>query len=248
MGSSFLVLDTETIPDVRAYARILHLPVTTPPAEVVAAWEAAKRPFKPLLQQIVAVACAWISDTGALQRIGALTGDEAQMVADFFGLVAAQHPILVGWNTSGYDLPVLATRAAVHGLAIGSFYPWGYTKRYAEDVHKDLMDLQTHFQSRLALKLDEAAALFGVPGKLDLNGAGVWDTWCAGDEDHIRRYCCTDVLTTAWVFARLAPTRGWWTPTQAATFEASARAWLAQHSAAPWPAFRAALAELEEGS
>jgi predicted PolB exonuclease-like 3'-5' exonuclease len=234
-----LIFDCETVPDWDAYARILGMAVTDGPSALAQAWAAAERPFKPALQQVVALAIAWIADDGTLQRLRALDGDEATMIQQWFHAVAHTHPVIAGWNTSGFDVPVLLTRALIHQIPVGDFYtvgqPYdGYLKRYSDRHHRDLMDLQAHFGATSRLSLDEMAALLGIPGKLDTHGNDVLSLYTAGDPDRIAAYCAHDVLTTAWVYARMAVHRGWWTGAQGDQFATSARAWVTTQPDPHW--------------
>ena len=87
--------------------------------------------------------------------------------------------------------------------------------------------------------MDEAAALFGIPGKLDTTGADVLVLYEAGEMAAIHVYCQHDVLTTAWIYARMAISRGWWSPAQANQWEASVPAFLDHHQGTHWDTFRA---------
>lgn len=241
-----LVFDLETIPNAPVYARLLGLPPETPLPALQAAWEQSGRPFKAELQQIVSCAAAWIADDGTLQRLTTLgPASEQEAVTQFFATVRQHHPILVGWNTSGFDLPVLLTRALVYGVEVGDFYRYhvpydGYLKRYSDKDHRDLMDLQAFFRATTPLSLDEMAGLLGIPGKLGTDGSQVLDLFQAGDLDAIHAYCQHDVLTTAWIYRYLAVHRGWWTPDHGARFDASAQAFLAAQTGTHWDVWRAA--------
>jgi len=223
-----LVFDCETIPNSTAYAVRLNLPETTPLSALETAWLNANLPFKPELQRIVSLAVAWIADDGTLQRLRTLGPDEPDALREFFHAMTL-HPVLTGWNTSGFDLPVLLTRALVHHISVGEFYTHGdYLKRYVDRSHRDLMDLQSHYGATARLSLDEMAAVLGIPGKLTTHGNEVSTLYQAGDLATIHAYCQHDVLTTAWVYARIAEHRGWWTSEMRHQFEISAQAWVLQ--------------------
>ena len=238
MGAGVLVFDIETVPDRRAYARLLDQPQELPASKLKAAWAEAGFPFKPALESVVAVACAFIDQNGRFAGVASL-GDpasgEADLVRSFFQVVAARRPRLVGWNSSAFDLPVLMTRALVHRIPAPAFYrhgqPYhGYLRRYDDESHVDLMDQLSLYHATAPLKLDEAAALFGIPGKLGTEGDDVAGLLDAGDLFRIRRYCECDVLTTALVYGRYAVHRGFWEEAQGPEFEASMEAFLAGSS------------------
>jgi predicted PolB exonuclease-like 3'-5' exonuclease len=48
----------------------------------------------------------------------------------------------------------------------------------------------------------------GLPGKLGMDGAGVWDAYQAGKVAEIRNYCETDVVNTYLIFLRFQLMRG----------------------------------------
>ena len=243
-----LVFDCETIPDLAVYARLLHLPPGLALHEYEAAWQSAEKPFKAELQQIVSLAVAWIAENGALQKIATLGPDESTALQQFFQTLMQHHPILVGWNTSGFDLPVILTRALVHHVDVGDFFqhglPYnGYLKRYADKDHRDLMDLQSFYRAAMPLSLDEMATLLGIPGKLDTAGSQVSALYEAGDHQRIHDYCQHDVLTAAWVYRYMAVQRGWWKVEDGQRFDESAQRFLQAHAGTHWDGFRTAQTE-----
>ncbi|WP_053958018.1 3'-5' exonuclease [Sulfobacillus thermosulfidooxidans] len=222
---TILVFDCETIPDPRCGAT-----------------ETDTSGLKPGCQQIVALAAAWIDEGGSLQRLAALgtvESPEAELVQQFFQIVETYHPRLVGWNSSGFDLPVLVYRAMVHHVVAPKFYTWGapyqgYRKRFDEDSHLDLMDVLSFYGASTRMKLDEMARILGIPGKQELDGSQVAYAEAAGQRAAIRQYCVSDVLTTALIYGRYAAHRGWWTADQYHGFVASVDTWLAQQPEAYW--------------
>lgn len=236
------IFDTETIPDRAAYARILHMPPSSSLTDVIQEWESAQRPFKAGLQQLVSLAAAWISDDGIIQRLDTLGSPddyEISALRTFFDAIQTHHPVLAGWNTSGYDLPVLLTRALKHHIPVGDYYTYhapydGYTKRYSVKDHRDIMDLASFYRATAPLKLDEAAALLDIPGKLDTAGDQVTDLYTTGQLETIHAYCQHDVLTTAAVYAAMALHRGWWTAQVFATFTDSLTEFLEIHAGTHW--------------
>jgi predicted PolB exonuclease-like 3'-5' exonuclease len=74
----------------------------------------------------------------------------------------------------------------------------------------DLMDLLGLYQGRVPL--DEFAQMLGLPGKIGLHGAAVWDAFCAGEIEAIRRYCEAVVANTYLVFLRFQLMRGVFEP------------------------------------
>jgi len=109
---------------------------------------------------------------------------------------------LVSYNGRGFDVPVVKVRALKHGVPLPWLFMAGdkwsnYGSRYDVTWHMDLADAMTDFgAARAMVKLDEACALVGAPGKLDLDGSWVADLDAAGELGKVRDYCETDVLNT----------------------------------------------------
>jgi predicted PolB exonuclease-like 3'-5' exonuclease len=70
------------------------------------------------------------------------------------------------------------------------------------------MDVLAKFNGRANAPLDQLAKLCGFPGKLDMDGGQVWQAWHAGDRDHVRNYCETDVVNTWLVYCRYRLIKG----------------------------------------
>ena len=118
-----------------------------------------------------------------------LEGEEADIIQRFYDGIEKFVPQLVSWNGGGFDLPVLNYRALIHGVAAPMFWETGdenrdfrynnYVSRY-HARHIDLMDVLAMYQPRNNAPLDEVAQLAGLPGKIGVGGAKVWETWLAG--------------------------------------------------------------------
>ena len=244
---STLVFDIETIPD------LANLPRRQPSDPAMSDGGAPEptyreQPLKPALQQVVAIAAAWITPNGALRRLTALgepSWGEPELIREMFRIIIEGHPRLVGWNSNGFDLPVLVYRAMVHHIAVPEFYRFGepyqgYRQRFDEHSHIDLMDLLSFYGASTRLKLDDMARILGIPGKLGVDGTQVFSLYQENRTAEIRTYYETDVLTTALIWARYAEHRGWWDATQFTTFEQSVLAWLEARTDAKWQTFQAA--------
>lgn len=226
---STLVFDIETVPDVEFGRRYLSLDGLAD-ADVAQAMFALRREraghdFLPLHQhRVIAISCAMRSREGfRLWSLGDAEADEAELVRRFFDGIERFSPELVSWNGSGFDLPVLHYRALRHGIAAPRYWEVGESDRdfrYNNYLgrfhwrHVDLMDVLSGYQLRAAAKLDEAAVLLGLPGKMGLSGDRVWDEWRAGRIAAIRDYCETDVLNTWLVFLRFEQLRGRLSPAE----------------------------------
>jgi predicted PolB exonuclease-like 3'-5' exonuclease len=135
----------------------------------------------------------------------------------FFDGIEKFSPTLVSWNGGGFDLPVLHYRALLHGIAAPRYWETGendssfkwnnYLSRY-HSRHTDLMDVLAAYQPRANAPLDEVATLLGLPGKMGMSGALVWENYLRGDILGIRNYCEVDVLNTYLVYLRFELIRG----------------------------------------
>ena len=218
-----LVFDIETVPDV-AGARRLGDFQGLDDAAVAEALFAQRRQatggefLRHHLHRVVAISL--VLREGEQLRVWSLgrpESGEAEIIARFFAGLEKYTPTLVSWNGCGFDLPVLHYRALVHGIAAPRYWENGdghrefrfnnYTNRYHQR-HTDLMDVLSGFQPRAAAPLDEIATLMGLPGKMGMSGARVWEAFLGGDIIGIRDYCETDVLNTYLVWLGFERMRG----------------------------------------
>lgn len=248
----WVIFDIETIPDAKAGRRWLD---SSPELSDAAVREkmlarrveetGASSFLKPAFHQVVAIAAGIVDDTGALRKVTALgtpDSDEAHIVGEFFRVIKESRPRLVGWNSGGFDLPVLALRAMLYGITARAYYqqgePYhGYRKRFDEESHIDLMDLLSGYGASARMSLDEMAHVLGVPGKLDTHGSDVMTLYESGEIQAIRSYCETDVMTTALIFAQYARHREWMDADQAMTFDHSVENFLDERNEPHWRMF-----------
>jgi 3'-5' exonuclease len=217
-----LAFDIETVPDTAGLRRLHGLTADLPDSEVASMAfqrrrQMAGHDFLPLHQhRVVAISCALRQDDGFhVWSLGEPNEPEGQLIQRFFDGIEKFTPQLVSWNGGGFDLPVLNYRALLHGVRAVRYWEWGdedrefrynnYISRY-HSRHLDLMDLLGLYQSRVPL--DELAQMLGLPGKIGLHGAAVWEAFCAGEIEAIRRYCEADVANTYLVFLRFQLMRG----------------------------------------
>jgi predicted PolB exonuclease-like 3'-5' exonuclease len=192
-GSTYLILDIETIPD-----RELHTP-PEPPTGV-------ERAFPPLYAcRPVVLGVMWLDEDLTCKRIGTFGDgkDEAGMVSDFADFMNKWKPHLVTWNGRGFDLPVLALRALRFGVSFSWYYRGaGYRYRYSEEGHLDLGDVISDHGAARMTSLDGAARVIGLPGKGAVDGSQVEGLFHAGQLESLRHYCLSDVAQTAFLFLR----------------------------------------------
>ncbi len=215
--------DIETIPDVDFGKRMGDLGDLSD-ENVAAAMTSMQQQktgsdFLPLHQhRVVAISVALrTGDSFKLWSLGDKDSDEADLVRRFFGGIDRYTPDLISWNGSGFDLPVLHYRAVRNNIQAPRYWEMGdgdrefrfnnYLNRF-HWRHIDLMEVLSGFQGRGRASLDQAAVLFGFPGKLGMSGDKVWQTWLDGGIDDIRNYCETDVLNTYLIYLRFEFMRG----------------------------------------
>ena len=219
-----LAFDIETVPDVEGIRRLRGLEAGISDKEVAEMAFQLRRQttgndFLPLHQhRVVAISCA-LRDRESFRvwSLGAGTENEGELIQRFFDGIDKYTPQLVSWNGGGFDLPVLHYRGLIHGVAAHRYWDMGeedrdfkwnnYISRY-HSRHLDLMDLLALYQPRANAPLGELAQLMGFPGKLGMDGSGVWDAYQNGRIEDIRRYCETDVVNTYLVYLRFQMMRG----------------------------------------
>lgn len=218
-----LVFDIETVPDVELGRRLYDLDGLDD-AAVAQAMFARQRALRqsdflpPPQQRIAAISVLLRSGDGLkIFSLGDEQSPEKELVQRFFDGLERYSPVLVSWNGSGFDLPVLNYRALRHGVNAHRYWEVGehdrdfrynnYLSRY-HWRHIDLMDVLSGFGASGRASLELASQLIGLPGKLGIGGAHVWSAYRRGELAAIRDYCETDVLNTYLIYLRFELTRG----------------------------------------
>lgn len=213
-----LVFDLETIPDAQGLRQLNPQWDSLSDGEVIEQALQARREshgtdFLPLhLHKIVVIGCVFRDDQGfRVRALGEADDSESTLMAGFFKTIGHYTPTLVSWNGCGFDLPVLHYRSLIHGVAAPRYWETGnddrdfrfnnYLNRY-HTRHIDLMDVLAGFNGRANAPLDQLARLCGFPGKLDMDGGQVWQSWQAGQQESVRQYCETDVVNTWLLYCR----------------------------------------------
>lgn len=219
-----LVFDIETVPDTSLGRQLLNIDESLSDADVAKTMafkrlQETESEFLPLHQhRIVAISVALRRrDRFQLWSLGSEASDEAELITRFFEGLEKYLPVLVSWNGSGFDLPLLHYRALKHSVASPQYWEIGDENRefrYNNYLgrfhwrHIDLMDVLSGYQPRSRAKLDEVAVMLGFPGKLGMSGDKVWDVYLQGGLKQIRDYCETDVLNTYLIYLRFQHLRG----------------------------------------
>jgi predicted PolB exonuclease-like 3'-5' exonuclease len=252
MREPVLVFDIETVPDVETGRALLGLDglddAAVAQAMAAQRQQARGNDFQPAhLHRVVGISIALRrGEEFKVLSLGAEQDGEAELVRQFFGGIDKYRPVLVSWNGSGFDLPVLHYRALKHGVAAPKYWQtdgdakWdNYLGRYGFR-HTDLMDVLALYNGRNYAPLHEMAVLLGLPGKLGMDGSQVAAAFAAGKVAEIRAYCETDVLNTYLIYLRFLMMRGQLDAAGHAAELERVREFLTQSPAAHWQEFREA--------
>ena len=206
-----------------------------------------------LRQKYGGTADQWEKAEAACKKAAATLGvpfseeaGEAELVRRFFEGVERYTPTLVSWNGGGFDLPVLHYRGLIHNVAAPRYWDQGeddrdfkwnnYVSRY-HGRHTDLMDVLAMYQPRNNAPLDDVAQLAGLPGKIGIGGAKVWEAYLAGRVAEIRSYCEADTANTYLLWLRFQLLRGALTEAQHGKECALLREALEKQKAPHWKEF-----------
>lgn len=232
--------DAEWVPDPDAGRLLYDLPPDMPDRDVVhemwrinGATEEAPRPFlKYAMSRLVSIAMVTRSEEpGGGISVGLRVQprdpenpddcDEATILSRFLESVGRRLPQLVGFNSSGSDLPIIIQRGIIKGITAPGFCkrpdkPWegyDYFSR-ASEWNVDLMTAIGEWgKARPSLK--EMSVLSGIPGKMDgFDGGSVAESWLDGDIRRIAQYNQHDAVTTYLVWLRIAHFAGFFNDEQ----------------------------------
>jgi predicted PolB exonuclease-like 3'-5' exonuclease len=248
-----LAFDIETVPDVAGIRRLHGLPQDLPDAEVAEVAFQKRRVqsgsdfLPPQLQRVVVISCV-LRDAEGIRvfSLGEPESTEREAIQRFQDGLEKYVPQLVSWNGGGFDLPVLNYRGLILGVSAAKFWDQGeddrdfkwnnYVSRY-HARHTDLMDVLAMYQPRNNAPLDDVAQLAGLPGKIGIGGAKVWEAYLAGRVAEIRSYCEADTANTYLLWLRFQLLRGTLTEAQYGKECAVLREALEKQKAPHWREF-----------
>lgn len=258
--SRVLAFDIEWVPDPESGKAAYGLPGDMPDREVIEfMWEqggATKEepmPFlKMVLSKIVSISMVFreSESDGTVSRLklhsipSIPTSEEdcseRRIIEDFFRILDKHHPQLVGYNSSGSDIPILAQRMIKHGLRGGFFAqrpnrPWEGADFFARgsDWNVDLMRCVSTW-GKGTPSLHEISVVSGIPGKMEgVDGKQVAPMWLEGRLDEIVAYNECDALTTYLLWLRMAHSIGHFDSEQYAEEQQLLRDMVKQESESP---------------
>ncbi|MFO0693486.1 MAG: ribonuclease H-like domain-containing protein [Polyangiales bacterium] len=197
---SYLVVDTETVPDPDL------------------AWDAAREGFPPPTHhKVVALGVLWLDPDLRFRRLGVFSGHpaepgvdaEAAVLEDFVRFVGRERCHLVTYNGRTFDLPVLVNRCLRHGISFRAYFTdRDYRYRYSDFGHVDLADVLSEHGATRSPRLESLASTIGLPGQRKVDGSMVASLFAKGQYDAIREGCLEDVVQTAFLFLRFELLRG----------------------------------------
>ena len=222
LAQPILVFDIETVTDLQAGRHLYQLELSDEATEAALAKilrQDKGHDFPPLvLHNVVCISGLWIENQEI--KLFAWTQEqytEKQLLQRFVQIFEHQRPILVSWNGSQFDLPVIMQRCLYHGISAAALYDHGewnrhkrqdnYQNRY-QLRHTDLMDVLSQFNLRHIQKLDEIAQFLGFPGKRIAQGYHVAQQVKDAQWDEMSAHCEGDVLNTWLIYLRWSLLRG----------------------------------------
>ncbi len=169
--------------------------------------------FFPLAFHVpVSVVIGDVSDERVLTAVHVLGAEgysEPGIVCEFWERLERFRGTLVTFNGRGFDLPVMELAALRHGCVIPRYFKGGFRYRYSDEAHYDLYEFVTNFGAyNVRGGFHLLAQLVGLPGKGEVDGAGVQALWEGGRLADIHAYCRRDVIQTYFLFLRLELMRG----------------------------------------
>lgn len=211
LKTSYLVLDTESVPDGKLLGLVKYKEDGLSPEEAVTRAQAEARErsatnsdFLPFaFQYPVAVCVVRVASDFSLQaitQIDAPTYRPREIVKKFWMGVASYKAKLVTFNGRGFDLPLMEMAAFRYGCTGRDYF---LNSRNRFNGHIDLLDWMSNFgAARLAGGLDLLSKLLGKPGKMEVSGDQVYAMHQAGKSQEINDYCMFDTVDTYFVFLR----------------------------------------------
>jgi predicted PolB exonuclease-like 3'-5' exonuclease len=239
---SFLIVDTESIPDGALLSKVKYAGENLRPEEAVQRAQAEARAasstgsdFLPVtFQYPVAVCVLRVGADFTLQAVTCLDAPQfrpRRIVEAFWQGVATYRQKyrdkirLITFNGRGFDLPLLELAAFRYGIS-GKEHFVNSRKRF-DGWHFDLMDWLTNFNAcRLAGGLNLLSKLLGKPGKMNVQGDMVYQLQQAGKLQEINDYCLFDTLDTYFVFLRVQVLLGCLTLEDEQATVAKAKEWI----------------------
>lgn len=233
--------DAEWVPDVETGRRVYGLPDQMSDAAVMAhMWRRGGATLEDPQPYLKTVLCRVVSIATLIRRVRGGRIElhlrslprpedpemtEGELLSTFLNALGESRPQVVGYNSQDADFPILVQRALAQRVRAPGFCqrpakPWEGVDYFARgsDFHVDLRE-QLGSWGKGTPRLHEIATACGIPGKLDVDGAGVVDLWRRGELRKIVQYNEFDALTTYLLWLRVVNLAGLRTETEVAAEE-----------------------------
>lgn len=141
-------------------------------------------------------------------RVTSFFGEETRLLHDFSNLLqnhfAGPQYLLCGHNAKEFDIPYIARRMIIHGIALPEKLNL-FGKKPWEVPHLDTLEMWKFGDYKHFTSLKLLCKVLGVPtSKGDIDGSQVAHVfYVEKDIDRIVTYCEKDVIATAQVFLRM---------------------------------------------
>ena len=218
---NILVFNIETIPDIDSGQRVFDLQgldqkSTSKALHHLHKQQTGKSTLPLYLQKIVAISIIYrgmgddMDREVSVESLGSKSSSEAELLRLWVEKIEERSPVLVSWNGSSYDLPVVHYRLLKNQISAPKYWENSdnnYLSRYHEK-HTDLMDVLASYRASAQAPLDGVAKLLGFPGNVTLDSAEMWDYYQARNLSGIRQHGEVDALNIYLVYLRYQFMRG----------------------------------------
>src|SRR5262245_12128964 len=151
----------------------------------------------------VAIAIGCVDGHGVLTAVeslgtpGLLADDPCDLTTAFWQRIT-QAGVLIGFNSRGFDMPVMELCALRYGCAAPRHWGEAQGTRYRDSKqHLDLLDVLSNYAgASRGYSLNALVQLLGYAGKDGMDGSAVQSLWDAGELETIMQYNRLDIVRT----------------------------------------------------
>lgn len=160
-------------------------------------------PLSPIYNIIVASCICYIKNGQIVSKV--ITGSEAEIIAETVKILSTSGRLPLGFNTSGFDFPVMRARAMANNID----YPENLTDVGLKPWEMDNKggDLLKWWQGTNPYRhsLDEVCLILGIPSPKDtgVKGSEVSKEFWTNGVERIKTYVEADTKTVANLFLRM---------------------------------------------
>lgn len=164
----------------------------------------------PIFHKIVSISYAVLGNSFDLKdfKVLGLNEHTEEEALRLLGSEIDENTMVVTWSGRRFDVPVILYRSLKYKIQCGWHFKKDFDKRFGLTGHVDLQDHMMLFGAADKLKLDHAATLIGLPGKVGVKGSDVQELWARNQFQKIGAYNVSDVVELSVLFVRWAYLRG----------------------------------------